>query len=129
MFSPSVVSDSGSSGKNPGVGCHLLVEGIFPTWGWSPHPCLLQRQADSSPLAPSHLLNWKFTESFINFNLEKHQDLIWKCCSPKFYLNVLIVETFLLYLEYFVLCITIQIACMENKTERIFWNEYANVSK
>ena len=69
------------------------------------------------------------TVDFINLNLDEHQDLRWKCCSPKFYLNVLIVETFLLYLEYFILCITIQIVCMENKTERIFWNEYANLNK
>ena len=50
MFSSSVVSDSatldcslaGSSrpgdspGKNTGVGCHALLQGIFPTQGWSP---------------------------------------------------------------------------------------------
>ena len=56
MFSRSVMSDSlrlhglhsppGSSvhgdspGKDTGVGCHALVQGIFPTQG--PNPCLLQ---------------------------------------------------------------------------------------
>ena len=85
------------------------------------------RKADSN-----HLNTWTGVVVklyFINLNLEKHQDLRWKCCSPKFYLNVLIVETFLLYLEYFILCITIQIVCMENKTERILWNEYAYLNK
>ena len=24
-----------SSGKNPGVGCHLLLQGIFPSQGWN----------------------------------------------------------------------------------------------
>ena len=25
------------SGKNTGVGCHFLLQGIFPTWGLNPH--------------------------------------------------------------------------------------------
>ena len=43
-----------SPGKNPGVGCHFLPQGIFPTQG--SNPCLLRLlywQADSLPL--SHL--------------------------------------------------------------------------
>ena len=28
-----------SPGKNTGVGCHFLLQGIFLTWGWN--PCLL----------------------------------------------------------------------------------------
>ena len=43
----------GCSSKNTGVGCHFLLQGIFPTWG--SNPCLLfllPRQADSLPLAP-----------------------------------------------------------------------------
>ena len=32
-------------GKNIGVGCHFLLQGIFPTLGWT--LCLLHRQADS----------------------------------------------------------------------------------
>ena len=42
-------------GKNTGVGCHFLLQGIFPTQGSNPH-CLLHLlhwQADSLPL--SHL--------------------------------------------------------------------------
>ena len=39
-------------GKNTGVDCHLLFQGIFPTQGSKPH--LLHWQADSLPL---HLLS------------------------------------------------------------------------
>ena len=39
------------SGKNTGVGCHFLLQGIFPTQG--SNPCLLQRQVNS--LLQSHL--------------------------------------------------------------------------
>ena len=41
------------SGKNTGMGCHALLQGIFPTQGLNPHLlCLLHWQADSFPLAP-----------------------------------------------------------------------------
>ena len=40
-----------SPGKNTGVGCHALLQGIFPAQGSNPH--LLHWQADSLP--PSHL--------------------------------------------------------------------------
>ena len=40
-----------SPGKNIGMGCHFLLQGIFPTQGLNPH--LLHWQADSLPL--SHL--------------------------------------------------------------------------
>ena len=36
-------------GKNPGLGCHFLLQGIFPTQGLNPH--LLHRQVDSLPLS------------------------------------------------------------------------------
>ena len=42
-----------SPGKNTGVGCHALFQGVFPTQGLN--PCLLwflQWQMDSLPLAP-----------------------------------------------------------------------------
>ena len=39
-----------SPGKNTGVGCHFLLQGVFLTLGLSPH--LLQWQADSLPLRP-----------------------------------------------------------------------------
>ena len=40
-----------SPGKNSGVGCHFLLQGIFLTQGLNPHLlCLLHQQADSLPL-------------------------------------------------------------------------------
>ena len=42
-----------SPGKNIGVDCHALLQGIFPTQGWTLHHlCLLHWQAGSLPLAP-----------------------------------------------------------------------------
>ena len=42
-----------SPSKNTGVGCHTLLQGIFPTQGSNLHLlCLLHWQADSLPLAP-----------------------------------------------------------------------------
>ena len=42
-----------SPGKNIGVGCHALLQGIFPIQGSNPHLlCLLLWQAGSLPLAP-----------------------------------------------------------------------------
>ena len=46
---------SDSAGKNTGVGCHALLQGIFPTEG--SNPCLLyflNWQAGSLPLEPPH---------------------------------------------------------------------------
>ena len=49
------IGPSGSScpwdfpGKNTGVACHSLLQGIFPTQG--SNPCLLHWQADSLPLS------------------------------------------------------------------------------
>ena len=43
-----------SPGKNPGVGCHALLQGIFLTQGSNPHLlCLLQWWESSLPLAPA----------------------------------------------------------------------------
>ena len=42
-----------SPGKNTGVGCHTLLQGIFPTQGSNPHLlCLLHCQVCSLPLTP-----------------------------------------------------------------------------
>ena len=42
-----------SPAKNAGVGCHALLQGIFPTQGSNPCLlCLLQWQAGSLPLVP-----------------------------------------------------------------------------
>ena len=42
-----------SPGKNTGVGCHALLQGLYRTQGLNPHLlCLLQWQGGSLPLAP-----------------------------------------------------------------------------
>ena len=53
-YSPPGSSVTGDSpGKNTGVGCHVLLQGIFPTQGSNPGLlCLLYWQAGSLPLAP-----------------------------------------------------------------------------
>ena len=62
---------TGSPGKNTGVGCHALLQGIFPTQGSNPpRLCLLHWQADSLPLAlawpgkPNCLLKYHYIFSF-----------------------------------------------------------------
>ena len=58
----------GSPGKNTGVGCHTLIQGIFLTQGLS--PCLLHLlhwQADSLPL--SHLGNLIYSPKYMKQNL------------------------------------------------------------
>ena len=41
-----------SPGKSTGVGCHFLLQGIFPTQGLNPHLlCVLYWQVGSLPLA------------------------------------------------------------------------------
>ena len=52
-----------SPGKNTGVGCHAILQGIFPTQGSNPHLfCLLHWQVGFFPLAPprrlTELLNY-----------------------------------------------------------------------
>ena len=47
----SILGDSPD--KNTGVGCHALLQGIFPTQGSNPHLlCLLHWQMSSLPLSP-----------------------------------------------------------------------------
>ena len=56
-------------GKNTGVGCHLLLQGIFPTQGLNPQLlCLLHGQSDPLPL---HYL-WSMRDIFY----------LRKCLSP-----------------------------------------------
>ena len=47
-LSPPGSSIQGSLDKNPGAGCHSLLQGVFLTQGLN--LCLLHWQADSSPL-------------------------------------------------------------------------------
>ena len=66
-YSPPGSSVHGDSpGKNPGVGCHALLQEIFPTQGMNPSLlCLLRWQAGSLPL--SHLGSQKFVQGLQKF--------------------------------------------------------------
>ena len=67
-----------SPGKNTGVGCHFLLQGIFPTQESNLHlPCLLHGQVDSLPLC--HLESPNGCLVTLNSALEK-----WKvaCNTP-----------------------------------------------
>ena len=52
-------------GKSPGVGCHFLLQGIFPTQG--SNPGLLHWQADSLPLSHQGSPKW---QSFKTLNIK-----------------------------------------------------------
>ena len=69
--SPSGSSAHGILQDNTGVGCHILLQGIFPTQGSNPSLLsLLHWQTGSLPNKQSHINKWK--------------DLLsWRChCSP-----------------------------------------------
>ena len=59
-----------SPGKNTGVGCHSLLQGIFPDQGWD--LCLLHWQADSLP--PSHQGILPLHENTVKSQLLKTQE-------------------------------------------------------
>ena len=61
-------------GKNGGVGCHFLLQGIFPTQGSNPPlSCLLPWQVDS--LSLHHLGNLRISDSAANLG-SRHCDLL-----------------------------------------------------
>ena len=55
----------GSPGKNTGVGCHALLQGILPTQG--PNPCFLLWHVGSLPLESS----WKAWRLLIQVHIKK----------------------------------------------------------
>ena len=56
------------SGKNTGVGCHFLLQGIFQTQGFNPHLLhLLHWQAGSLPAEPPGKLHALYNNSTITF--------------------------------------------------------------
>ena len=57
-------------GKNTGVGCHLLLQEIFPTQGLN--PSLLPWQVDSLPL--SHLGSLKIQDTRLKMDVETSSD-------------------------------------------------------
>ena len=71
--SPRLLYPWDSPGKNTGVGCHVLLQGIFPTQGLNLSPfCLLHWQVDSLPLA---LLG----KSLCSYNYCNASDHILRC--------------------------------------------------
>ena len=90
-----------STGKNTGVGCHALLQGIFPTQGSNPCLlCLLHWQVGSLPLAPpgKWLHQTKKKAGEINFNLYFfHLEYIKK------YSFLFVINTKKL-LHYFIIC-------------------------
>ena len=70
-------------GKNTGVGCHFLLQGIFPTQGSNPHLLrLLNWQADSLPLShlETHILLWE-----VHNGIVKESEVAQSCptlCDP-----------------------------------------------
>ena len=99
-----LLSPWNSPGKNTGVGCHFLLQGIFLTQGSNLHLlCLWHWQADSLPLAPPGKPWEKNTaplnSSFVCFSLLViFSQLYWRRSGYKTLcrLKVLIWETFIL---------------------------------
>ena len=67
------LSPWGSPGKNTGVGCHFLLQGIFMTQGWNPYlPHLLHWQVNSLQL--SHPGSPRWTRAGAKWNMEELRD-------------------------------------------------------
>ena len=61
-----------STGKHTGVGCHFLLQGIFPTQGLNPHLLnLLHWQAGSLPLVPPQKPRVSSQESYFSREIPK----------------------------------------------------------
>ena len=73
----------GLPGKNTGVGCHLLLQGILPTQGSNPH--FLHWQVDSLPL--SHL-GHPSSITYISLNSQVCLQKFYKTASHE-YINYL----------------------------------------
>ena len=68
-------------GKNTGVGCHALLQGIFLTQGSNPHLfCLPHWQADSLPLAPPGEPYLGYTEQLKSRD-ENEEQKVGKLCG------------------------------------------------
>ena len=98
--SPPASSIHGDSpGKNTGVGCHALLQGIFPTWGSNPglpycRRILYHLSHQGSPMSPKELSfeSWAWTSVAVQW-LRLHwtiqrtqvQSLVWElrsiCCQ------------------------------------------------
>ena len=72
---PGFSTHEDSPGKNTGVGCHSLLQGIFPTQGLNPG--LLHCRADSLLSKPPAKNNWE--QGAANWHL-----IILKCCYTSY---------------------------------------------
>ena len=74
-------------GKNTGVGCRFLLQGIFPTQRWNLCLlCLLHWQADSLPLTPPGKPMYAYFPTFLHFlpvYLFTMMDLCFIMMSPR----------------------------------------------
>ena len=93
-----------SPGKNTGVGCHAVLQGIFLTQGLNPHRlCLLQWQAGSLPLAPPGKPNIVayFQLKRFSSDLAYISSTLFQCASKKCFLIWDLFPHFWLFLPYF----------------------------
>ena len=93
-----------SPGKNTGVGCHAVLQGIFLTQGLNPHRlCLLQWQAGSLPLAPPGKPNIVayFQLKRFSSDLAYISSTFFQCASKKCFLIWDLFPPFWLFLPYF----------------------------
>ena len=72
-----------SSNKNTAVGCHALLQGIFPTQGWNLHlPASPALQKDSLPTEPPRKPISKFTEAVVGLSTCSIQTVSLSLSSP-----------------------------------------------
>ena len=80
LYSTRLLYPWDSPGKNTGVGCHFLLQGIFLTQGLNPHLlCLLHWQAGSLPPVPPGKHPLHTLEHGYAFALLKHHLLFIPC--------------------------------------------------
>ena len=75
-----------SPGKNTGVGCHVLLQAIFPTQGSNPHLLYpLHWQAGSLPPAPSgNLVPYYSTSLFSAGQIRANKTSQWNITVPEY---------------------------------------------
>ena len=85
-----------SPGKNTGVGCHALLQGIFPTQGANPCLlCLLHWQVGSLPLAPPGFKHLSPLPSFNRLNTSAAAAKSLQSCPTLCHPNLRSCEMFL----------------------------------
>ena len=84
FVTPWTVAHQASTGKNTGLGCHFLLQGIFLTQGWDMSLSLLLGQADS--LLLHHLRGYSIMSANFNIYISFNQfvSLLWVLFSHLF---------------------------------------------